>query len=59
MDVPLYSLQVPSGFDGRAGFDVSTIWVFLQGVLTDITFVRGGAGDGRVESDVRWGFALA
>ena len=23
--VPLYSLQVPSGCDGRAGFDVSTI----------------------------------
>ena len=22
--MPLYSLQVPSGFDGRAGFDVST-----------------------------------
>lgn len=27
-------------------------------MLTVITFVGGGAGDGRVESDVRWGFAL-
>ena len=46
----LYSLDVPSGFDGRAGFDVNTNHIFPQGVLTAITLVGGGLGNGRIRS---------
>ena len=44
----LYSLHVPSGIDGRAGFDVSTTYVFSQGVLAAVILVGGGAVDGGV-----------
>lgn len=33
-----YSLCAPSAFGARAGFDVSTSHVFLQGMLAAITF---------------------
>ena len=35
----LYSLCVPSGFDGRTGFDMNTSQIFPQGVLAAITIV--------------------
>ena len=44
----LYSRHVPSGIDGGAGFDVSTTYVFSQGVLAAVILVGGGAGDGGV-----------
>lgn len=40
----LYSLCVPSAFGGRAGFDVNTSHVFLQGMLAVITFGSMGRG---------------
>ena len=44
--VSLYSLQGPSGFGGRTGFDVSTSHTLPQGVLVAVTLVGGGARDG-------------
>ena len=40
----LYNLCVPSGFGGRARFDVHTSHVFPQGAVAAITLVGGGAG---------------
>ena len=42
MAASLYSLYVPSGFDGRAGFDVNISHIFPQGVLAAITLVGSG-----------------
>ena len=44
--VSLCSLHMPSGFGGRAGYDVNTSEVFPQGVLAAITLVGGRAEDG-------------
>ena len=38
MRMLLYSLCVPSGFGGRAGFDMTTI-IFPKGLLAAITLV--------------------
>ena len=40
-----YSVHVPRGFAGRAGFDVNKSHIFLHGVLSAITLVRGGPED--------------
>ena len=45
MGASQYSLYVPSGFGGRAGFDVKTSHIFPHSVLAAITLVGGGAGD--------------
>ena len=44
-----------SGFGERAGFDMNTVHVFPQGVLTGITLVGYGTGEGgaRAEQGVR------
>ena len=40
----LCKLCVPSGFDGRAGFEMSTGPVFPQGVLSAVILVEDEAG---------------
>lgn len=47
MGASLYSLHVSSGFNSRAGFDV-TRHIFLQGVLRTGTLGGGRTGDGGV-----------
>ena len=56
-----YSLHVPSGFGGRAVFDINTGHIFPQGVLAAITLVGGGTGVGwaRARTSVSWGFSSA
>lgn len=51
----LYSLYVSNGFGERAGFDMNTVHVFPQGVLTGITLVGHGTGEGgaRVKQGAR------
>lgn len=49
----LYSLCVPTGFDRRAGSDMSMNHVFMQVVLVSISFVGGEAGDGGANARVR------
>ena len=53
MRVSLYRLQVPSGFGGRARFDVNTSHVFPLDVLAAIILIGGGAGDGRAKARAR------
>lgn len=60
-----YSLCVPSAFGGRAGFDVNTSHVFLQGMLAVITFgsMRRGLRPEKKglgpKPHVSWGFSFA
>ena len=49
----LYSICVPSGFSGGAGFDMNTRHVFPQCLLAAITLVGGGAGDAGARSGAR------
>ena len=42
----LYSLCVPSGFDGRTEFDMNASQIFPQGVLAAIVMVGGETGNG-------------
>ena len=49
----LYRLCVPSAFGRRAEFDMDTSHIFPQDVLGAITFIRGGAGDGRATAGAR------
>ena len=51
--VLVYSLSVPSGFGGRAGFDMNTSHVFSQSGLAAITLVGGGAGVGWARARTR------
>lgn len=45
VDVFLYSLCVPSGFGGKARYEVSVGHIFPQCVLAAITLTGGGAVD--------------
>ena len=51
--VSLYSLHVPSGFGGRAGFDTNISRIFPQGVLAAISLVGAGAGEGGARAGAR------
>lgn len=51
MGASLCSLHVPSGFGGRAEFDVNASHVFSQGLPAAINLVEGSAGYGGVGPD--------
>ena len=46
---------MPSGFGGRAGFDMNSSQIFPQDVLAAITLVGGGAGEGGARAGARCG----
>jgi hypothetical protein len=52
-----YSLLVPSGFGGRAGFDINIGHLFLQGELPAVTLAAGGTGVGWATDNVSRGFS--
>lgn len=54
----LYAVCLPSGFGGRAGSEVSIGHVFPQSVLTGITLVVGGHGDGEGGGRARYDLGL-
>lgn len=54
-----YSLLVPSGFGGRAGFDINIGHLFPQGELPAVTLVGGGTGVGWATDNVSRGFSSA
>ena len=63
-DISLYGsilihLQGSSDFDSRAGFDLNTSHVFLQGVLSAIILLGGGVRDEGPEPGVSQGFPSA
>ena len=58
MGASQYCLHVPSGFDGRAGSEVSMNHIFPQRVLVAITLVGGGAGNGGARARARCGLGL-
>ena len=53
MGAPLYSLHVPSGFDGKTWSNMNTGLFFPQGGLAATILVGGGAGDRVVRSRTR------
>ena len=50
----LYSLHVPSGFSGGAGFDMITNHIFPQALLPSVTLVGGWPGEAWVRAEVRF-----
>ena len=51
-------MRLPRGFGGGAGSDMSTSYVFTQGVLAAITLMRGGAGDGGARTRASYDLGL-
>ena len=58
MQESLCTLCVLSGFDGRAGSEMSKGHIFPQGMLAAITLIGGGAGDGGARARARCDLGL-